>query len=252
MSIDAHTVYRNPARGRTPLAIRWGGPPGSGRTLNQEAELDVRLDEVAARVLACLIEKQVTTPEYYPMTLNALTAACNQKSNRDPMMALDDAEVVRTLDRLQDRRLIVRTVTAGGRVPKYRHSFTEQVPLGPARLAVLCELMLRGPQTVGELKGRASRMHPFDDLQAVEAALTALAGHAPPLVMQLPRQAGRKEPRWAHLLSGAPEVSEKAPAEPRPEPARLKARAEDERIAALEARVAALEEALGALKRELE
>jgi len=157
--------------------------------------VDVRLDAVEARVLASLIEKQVTTPEYYPMTLNALTAACNQKSNRDPVLALEETRVVRVLDALQDRRLIIRTVTAGGRVPKYRHAFADQVPLGPARMAVLCELMLRGPQTVGELKGRASRMHPFEDLQAVEAALTALAGREPPLAALLPRQPGRKEPR---------------------------------------------------------
>jgi uncharacterized protein len=214
--------------------------------------VEPRLDAVEARVLACLIEKQVTTPEYYPMTLNGLTAACNQKSNRDPVMALEDTDVVRTLDQLQDRGLIVRTVTAGGRVPKYRHSFTEKVPLGAARVAVLCELMLRGPQTVGELKGRASRMHPFESLDAVEAALTALAGHEPPLVALLPRQAGRKEPRWAHLLSGTPEVSEEVPAEVRAEPARAQVQAHDARIAALEARVKALEEALGALRKELE
>jgi uncharacterized protein YceH (UPF0502 family) len=214
--------------------------------------VELRLDEVEARVLAALIEKQVTTPEYYPMTLNALTAACNQKSNRDPVMALDDGTVVRTLDGLQDRGLIVRTVTAGGRVPKYRHAFGDSVPLGPARMAVLCELMLRGAQTVGELKGHASRMHPFEDLQAVEAALTALAGREPPLVALLPRQPGRKEPRWAHLLCGAPEIAEAAPAEVRPEPARMKVRSEDERIAALEARLQALEEAFAAFRRQLE
>jgi uncharacterized protein YceH (UPF0502 family) len=214
--------------------------------------VELRLDAVEARVLACLIEKQVTTPEYYPMTLNALTAACNQKSNRDPVMALEETLVVRTLDRLQDRGLIVRTVTAGGRVPKYRHSFTDKVPLGAARVAVLCELMLRGAQTVGELKGRASRMHPFESLDAVEAALTALAGHEPPLVTQLNRQAGRKEPRWAHLLSGAPEVAEEAPSEPKPESARVRAQAEDDRVAALEARVRALEEAFAAFREQLE
>lgn len=226
------------------------GPEPRGRT--GDAHVELRLDEVEARVLACLIEKQVTTPEYYPMTLNALTAACNQKSNRDPVMALEETLVVRTLDRLQDRRLIVRTVTAGGRTPKYRHSLTDRVPLGPARMAVLCELMLRGPQTVGELKGRAARMHPFEDLQAVEAALTALAGREPPLVAVLPRQAGRKEPRWAHLLCGAPEVAAESPPEAPPEPARVQARAEDERIAALEARLAALEEAFAAFRRQLE
>lgn len=214
--------------------------------------MDVRLDEVEARVLASLIEKQVTTPEYYPMTLNALTAACNQKSNRDPVMALEETVVVRVLDGLQERGLIVRTVTAGGRVPKYRHSFAEKVPLGAARMAVLCELMLRGAQTVGELKGRASRMHPFEDLQAVEAALTALAGREPPLAVLLPRQPGRKEPRWAHLLCGPPEIAEEAPAEAMAEPARMIVRSEDERIAALEARVKALEEAFGAFRKQLE
>jgi uncharacterized protein YceH (UPF0502 family) len=210
------------------------------------------LDEVEARVLACLVEKQATTPEYYPMTLNGLTAACNQKSNRDPVTALAEADVVRALDRLQDKGLCVRTVTAGGRVPKYRHVFNEAVPLGEARMAVLCELMLRGPQTVGELKSRAGRMHPFADLDQVAAALTALAGREPPLAVMLPRQPGRKEPRWAQTLTGAPEVPEAAPAEPRPEAARLTARAEDERIGRLEARVAALEAELAAFRRQFE
>jgi len=210
------------------------------------------LDDVEARVLACLVEKQVTTPEYYPMTLNALTAACNQKSNRDPVLALAEADVVRGLDRLQDKGLIVRTVTAGGRVPKYRHRFTERIPLGPGRVAVLCELMLRGPQTVGELKGRAGRMHPFADLDQVEAALTALAGREPPLAVELPRQAGRKEPRWAQTLTGTPEMPEAAPAEPRPEAARAAVQAEAERIERLETRVTALEAELAAFRKQFE
>jgi len=214
--------------------------------------LEIVLDEVEARVLACLMEKQVTTPEYYPMTLNGLTAACNQKSNRDPVVAFSEADVVRALDRLQDRRLIVRTESAGGRVPKYRHDLAEKLPLGAARMAVLCELMLRGPQTVGELKGRAGRMHPFGDLDAVEAALTALAGREPPLAVQLQRQPGRKEPRWAHLMCGAPRVVEEAPREARAEPARVKVRAEDERIQALEARMERLEAAFAAFRKQFE
>lgn len=210
------------------------------------------LDAVEARVLGCLVEKELATPEYCPLTLKALTAACNQQSNRDPVTALAETEVVRGLDRLQGKGLSVTTHQAGARVPKYRHAFTRKYPIRPAELAVLAELLLRGPQTSGELKGRAARMHPLGSLEEVEEALTRMAEREPPLAVRLPRQPGRKEPRWAHLLSGAPEVAEEAPSPPRPEAATERVRAEDARIAALEARVAALEEAFAAFRKEFE
>jgi len=211
------------------------------------------LDDLETRVLGCLIEKELTTPEYYPLTLKALTAACNQQSNRHPVVTLDETAVVRGLDGLQRKGLASNIHQAGARVPKYRHLFTRKVPIRPAEVAVLCELLLRGPQTAGELKGRASRMHPFASLEEVEEALGRMAERTPPLVTLLERMPGQKEPRWAHLLAGEPAYTEPgAAAGPGPEAATLKVRAEEERIAKLEARVAALEEALEAFRKQFE
>ena len=128
-----------------------------------------------ARVLACLLEKEITTPEYYPMSLNALVNACNQKSNRDPVVSYDDDAVEEVLEALRAKGLAVRTTGAGSRVPKHSHRLGERLNLGRREMAILCELMLRGPQTVGELRNRADRMHPFDDLQEVELVLERLA-----------------------------------------------------------------------------
>jgi len=199
------------------------------------------LNPIEARVLGCLIEKELATPEYYPLTLNALTNACNQKSNRDPVMALEDAEVVRALDSLRFQRLAHQSAE-GVRAAKYCHNLEGLLRLEPQELAILAELLLRGPQTVGELRGRAERMAPINDLAAAEEALTSLSERESPLVTRLPRQAGRKEQRYAHLLSGVPEVSDEGSA---------RVMAENERLAALEAEVAALRDEIIELRSQL-
>jgi len=200
--------------------------------------MEMHLNDMEVRVLGCLIEKELTTPEYYPLTLNALTNACNQKSNRDPVLTLEEVEVVRALDSLKFKQLALLSAE-GGRVPKYRHTLVEKLRLDPPELAVLAELLLRGPQTVGELRTRGERMHPFPDLAAVEEVLGELMARTPPLVMRLPRQQGRKESRHAHLFAGEPEL-DTAELTPSPEAARLKVMAENERIAKLEEEVADL------------
>ena len=198
----------------------------------------MHLNDTEVRVLGCLIEKELTTPEYYPLTLNALTNACNQKSNRDPVLNLEEVEVVRALDSLKFKQLALLSAE-GGRVPKYRHTLIEKLRLDPPELAVLAELLLRGPQTVGELRTRGERMHPFPDLASVEDVLGELMARTPPLVTRLPRQPGRKESRHAHLFSGEPELATED-LTPSPETARLKVMAENERIAKMEEEVAAL------------
>ena len=206
------------------------------------------LNDVEARILGALIEKELTTPEYYPLTLNSLTNACNQKSNRDPVMHLEDEEVVRGLDKLRLKGL-ARLSGEGGRVPKYCHSLGEK--LAPPELAVLAELLLRGPQTLGELRTRCERMSPFTDIAAVEEVLADLQKYELQLATLLPRQPGQKEQRYAHLLSGEPALqpSEK---QLQPEAARVKVMAENERIAALEAEVAQLKDEVVSLKQTME
>ena len=212
--------------------------------------MKMNLDEVEIRILGCLIEKELTTPEHYPLSLNALTAACNQKSNRAPLMGLEEEDVVRGLDRLGFRGL-ARLTAAGGRVAKYRHSLDDNLHLAPPALAVLAELMLRGPQTAGELRSRAERMTPLTGLAAVEDILGTLMEYAPPLVTRLPRRPGHKEQRYAQLFAGAPELPADAPAPP-PEPARQRVLVENERLALLDAEVAALREEIAALRRTIE
>lgn len=211
--------------------------------------MEFALNPVEVRVLGCLIEKELATPEYYPLTLNALTNACNQKSNRDPAMLLDEVEVVRALDSLRFQRLAHQSAE-GVRAAKYCHNLEGLMQLEPQELAILAELLLRGPQTVGELRGRAERMQPMGNLAAVEDLLASLAGRVPPLVTQLPRQPGRKEQRYAHLLSGMPESTEDDAAVP-VEPARARVMAENERLAALEAEVTALREDVRELRAQL-
>lgn len=212
--------------------------------------MDCILNDIEVRVLGSLIEKELTTPEYYPLSLNALTNACNQKSNRDPAMSLSEEEVVRALDSLRFKQLAVLSAD-GGRVPKYRHLMAEKSRLMPAELAIICELLVRGPQTVGELRTRGERMHPFGDLAAVEEVLQELLVRETPLIALLPRQPGRKEGRYAQLFSGIPENSEES-SEARPEPARQRVVAENERIAKLEADVASLREEILDLRRMME
>jgi uncharacterized protein YceH (UPF0502 family) len=197
-----------------------------------------------------LIEKEMTTPEYYPLSLNALTNACNQKSNREPVMALAEEDVVRALNRMRFNQL---TVVSGesSRVAKYRHLLAENMGLVPAELAVICELLVRGPQTVGELRTRCERMHSFPDLNAVEEVLKELTERENPLIVRMPRQPGRKEARNAHLFSGLPDMSAEAQ-EASPEPARVRVMAENERIMKLEEEVAILRSEVAGLRQIVE
>jgi uncharacterized protein YceH (UPF0502 family) len=211
--------------------------------------MEMTLNAIEVRVLGCLAEKEMTTPEYYPLSLNALTNACNQKTNREPVMSLDETDIVRALDRLRQLGLATQSAE-GSRVPKYGHNLPGKFRLEPEELAVLTELLLRGAQTVGELRARADRMHPFADLAAVEEVLEELMGKEPPLAARLPRQPGRKEHRYTHLLAGEPEVEEAVPVAT-PEAATLRVRAENERIAALEVEMAALREEFEKLKQEM-
>jgi len=200
--------------------------------------VDITLNDIEVRVLGSLIEKELTTPEYYPLSLNSLTNACNQKSNRDPTMALTEEDVVRALDSLRFKQLAVLSAE-GGRVPKYRHLLAEKLGLMAAEQAIMCELLVRGPQTGGELRTRGERMYPFGDLTAVEEVLQELLVRETPLITLLPRQPGRKEGRYAQLFSKLPECGEDS-SEARPEAARQRVVAENERITKLEEEVAAL------------
>ena len=162
--------------------------------------MQLTLTPIEARVLGALIEKEITTPEYYPLSLNALANACNQKSNRDPVLHLEEHEVRRALNNLESQSL-VRSVSAhDSRVTKFEHRLQDEFNFYRPEIAIICELLLRGPQTPGELRTRASRMHPFEDLESVHSALQRLAKREPPLVTVLPRQHGMKEARYAHLL----------------------------------------------------
>ena len=209
--------------------------------------MNVSLDRVEARVLGALIEKEITTPEYYPLSLNALVNACNQKSNRDPIMDLDEPSVRSALLALDEKGL-ARSAVTEGRVPKYEHQLQEAFNFTRPEIAILCELLLRGPQTPGELRSRASRMHAFDDLIAIHSALQRLMKHEPPLVKLLPRQPGTKEARYAQLLSPGEDESPSSTANaPEPEAIAPPGSA-DERIARLEADIASLRAELAELK----
>lgn len=209
--------------------------------------MDINLSEIEVRILGCLVEKELTTPEHYPLSLNALTNACNQKSNRDPILALEEEEVVRALDTLRFKQFVVVSAD-GGRVPKYRHLLAEKLGLVPAELSVMCELLVRGPQTVGELRTRTERMQPFPDLAAVEEVLRELMEREQPLITRLARQPGRKESRYAQLFAGEPEPVTNAHTAP-PEASRLRVMAENDRIALLEQEIAALRSEVADLRR---
>jgi uncharacterized protein YceH (UPF0502 family) len=223
------------------------------------------LSAAEVRVLGCLLEKQRTTPDTYPLTLNALRSACNQSTNRDPVVAYDEATIRDAITRLSRRRWARLASGAGSRASKYRHLLDESLTRAPDELAVLCVLMLRGPQTPGELKGRSERLAPFADLGAVHATLERLIGRD--LVEQLPRRPGQKEERYAHRLSDdeAPEPSHAAaaaaavaPAVIRPAPGRPMPGAPEaaprvelplaDRVARLEDEVAQLRAELRALR----
>lgn len=210
--------------------------------------MNLPINETEARILGALIEKELTTPEYYPLSLNSLANACNQKSNRDPIMALEEGDIVRGLDRLRLKGF-ARQSGLGSRVPKYCHCLGET--LTPPELAVLAELLLRGPQTLGELRARCERMTQFADISAIEEVLADLQKYEIQLATLLPRQPGQKEQRYAHLLSGEPQLCPVDRHSP-PEPARLKVMAEDDRIAALASEVAALRDEVASLRAMVE
>jgi len=205
--------------------------------------MDILLNDVEVRVLGSLMEKSMTTPEYYPLSLNALTNACNQKSNRDPVVAFDETAVVRALDSLRKKQLAV--LSASSRVPKYAEVFAGNRKLVTREAALIMMLLLRGPQTVGELRGRTERVYKFEDLAEVEATLDELGESD--YVTKLPRMAGRKESRYAHLLAGDVQVEE---ATPRLEPAAIVVQAENARIATLEAELQKLQEDFNSLQSE--
>ena len=189
------------------------------------------------------MEKSMTTPEYYPLSLNALTNACNQKSNREPVVSFDETTVVRALDSLREKQLVV--LSASSRVPKYAEIFTETRKLVNREAALIMVLLLRGPQTVGELRGRTERIYRFADLDEVESTLDELSESD--YVVKLARMAGRKEPRYAHLLAGEVEMEAEAPP---PEKATIIVRAENDRLAALEEELQKLRADLTALQAE--
>jgi uncharacterized protein YceH (UPF0502 family) len=204
------------------------------------------LSEVEARVLGCLIEKEITTPEYYPLSLNALMHACNQKSNRDPMMSLDEDAVRQALRALNDQ-MLARSASGDSRVAKYEHRLADIFNFTRPEAAIICELLLRGPQTPGELRSRAERMHSFEDLSVVQSTLKHLMEREPPLVKLLPRQTGNKEARYTHLLSGDVEVREPAPEK---EAVAYKPAGQNERVAQLETEIAGLQNEIADLKRQ--
>jgi uncharacterized protein YceH (UPF0502 family) len=206
--------------------------------------VDLLLSDHEVRVLGSLIEKEITTPDYYPLSLNALTNACNQKSNRNPVMALHEGAVRDALDSLSRKWLAGPASSAESRVTKFGHRVQEVFNFDRRQTALLCELMLRGPQTLGELRTHAERLYRFDDLETLEATLQKLVEREPPLVKKLPRLPGTKEPRYAHLLAGD-NPAWIAVAEPlaiaSPPPS-------DDRIPRLEAEVSELKQQLGDLQ----
>lgn len=210
--------------------------------------MEIALNDVEVRVLGALVEKEITTPEYYPLTLNSLTTACNQKSNRHPVVAYDEKTVVRALESLREKGLARQRTGVDMRVPKHYHLLDEKLGLERAQMAALCVLMLRGPQTLGEIRGRSSRLYEFVDLGEVERVLEELAGRGEgALVVQLPRQTGRKESRYAHLLTGQP-ILEEGEEDGPVDAALLEVQAESQRIAALEEQVRVLTAELTALR----
>jgi uncharacterized protein len=208
-------------------------------------KMDWQLDAAELRVLGALMEKEATTPDYYPMSLNALVNACNQKSNREPVVNFDEETVETALHELRAKGMASR-ITGESRVPKHEQRFVEKFNLGRREAAVICVLMLRGPQTVGELRGRTERIFTFDDLEGVESTLNRLAEIG--FVKKLPRQAGYKEQRWAQLLAGDVEVAEEgAAAEPSG-----RGPSDRERIEVLEREVAELKRAFEDFRRNFE
>ncbi len=212
--------------------------------------MELILDPVEVRVIGSLVEKQTTTPEYYPLSLNALTHACNQKSSRDPVVSYDEKTVTQALDNLRDKKLVWLFRGVNSRVPKYGHIFPEAFDLTNKEVAVMCVLMLRGAQTVGEVRGRTSALYNFESLADVEVTLEGLIEReGQNLVMKLPRQMGMKESRYAHLLSG-PIAVEEIEVALRTETRAGKTQALEERVNNLQEEVARLREQLAGLEQQ--
>ena len=213
---------------------------------HQRPRIPRTLDAIEVRILGSLMEKQLATPEYYPLTLNALVAACNQKSNREPVMDLSEDEIGRALDRLQDEKLVWRVM--GGRAVRFDHNLDAVWHLNRREKALVALLFLRGPQTPGELRGRSERLQTFESVPEVEETLGDMAAHSEPLVRELPRRPGQKEQRWMHTVGGAvaetapePMTTERATSEP------LSARVQrlEEQVATLTAELHELKAKLG-------
>jgi uncharacterized protein YceH (UPF0502 family) len=227
--------------------------------------MNLLLNDIETRVLGSLIEKDITTPDYYPMSLNALVNACNQKNNRDPVMTLDEAAVRQALTSLQEKRLAGPAGGADSRVPKYEHRLQEAFNFDRREVAVVCVLLLRGAQTPGELRGRTERMYHFDALEDVVSTLDRLAQREPPLVCMLARQPGTKEYRYMHLFSGQPleptvsraamereaAVSASEPVAPAVAPAQRLARLEEE-VASLRQELSIMQEQLAEFRKQFE
>jgi uncharacterized protein YceH (UPF0502 family) len=207
--------------------------------------MDWQLEAAEVRVLGALMEKEVATPEYYPLSLNALMNACNQKSNRDPVVSFDEDTVEQALEGLRNKGLATRITGRDVRVPKHGQSFTEKYNLGRREAALICLLLLRGPQTPGELRSRSDRLYTFDDLEAVESTLNRLAEME--FVKRLPRQPGSRESRWAQLLAGDVVVPEEPAAAPMEH-----VTPDRERLAALEREVAELKRQFEEFRRNFE
>jgi uncharacterized protein YceH (UPF0502 family) len=211
--------------------------------------VNIVLSDVEARVLGCLVEKEISTPEYYPLSLNALVHACNQKSNRHPMMNLDEDAVRKALRGLGEH-MLARSAGGDSRVAKYEHRLADTFNFTRPETAILCELLLRGPQTPGELRSRAERLHPFEDLSMVHTTLKHLMEREPPLVAVLPRQPGTKEVRYIHLLSGNVEMIEGEATQPVHETS-VKVEAQNsERMERLEGEISALRQEIADLKKQ--
>ena len=211
------------------------------------------LTDVEIRVLGALLEKARTTPDSYPLSLNALTNACNQSSNREPVMSLAETEVSAALDALRRRSLARGIVRSGAAITKYLHVMDETLGLVNRQLAVLCVLMLRGPQTAGELRTRTQRLHDFEDVADVESALEGLAARDPePLVLRLPRRPGQREERWAHLFAGAAAAQAAGEAGPVDAVASVTAAGPaDDVVARIDAELAALRQEVATLREEM-
>src|ERR1700680_582053 len=209
--------------------------------------VNIVLNEMEARVLGALLEKEITTPDYYPLSLNSLVNACNQKSNRDPVMNLDEDSVRDALRTLQDHSMARSVSAADSRVTKYEHRLQEAFNFDRREAAIFCELLLRGAQTPGELRSRAERMHHFDDLSEVQSALQRLMNREPPLVKVLARQPGTKESRYMHLLSGEPDTVTAPEAH---EPSQIASRQSDDKDSRLESEVAELRKDIADLRQQ--